>query len=112
MLANGLDQRLVAGQRPHGVGQQQALDLDADAGRGGRGLFDDAADVGLDLDVYKRQREPYPGVLVLSPWNGQVAKREGQADVPEGMSVMQTLAGEVVDVVKNDTVGVLSLIHI
>ena len=51
-------------------------------------------------------REPYPGVLVLSPWNGQVAKREGQADVPEGMSVMQTLAGEVVDVVKNDTVGV------
>lgn len=50
--------------------------------------------------------EPYPGVLVLSPWNGQVAKREGQADVPEGMSVMQTLAGEVVDVVKNDTVGV------
>ena len=39
VLANGLDQRLVAGQRPHGVGQQQALDLDADAGRGGRGLF-------------------------------------------------------------------------
>lgn len=52
------------------------------------------------------EREPYPGVLVLSPWNGQVARREGLADVPEGMSVMQTLAGEVVDVVKNDTVGV------
>lgn len=52
------------------------------------------------------ERESYPGVLVLSPWNGQVARREGQADVPEGMSVMQTLAGEVVDVVKNDTVGV------
>ncbi|MGS1106130.1 hypothetical protein ACVCNH_07760 [Achromobacter anxifer] len=51
-------------------------------------------------------REPYPGVLVLSPWDGQVARRDGQADVPEGMSVMQTLAGEVVDVVKNDTVGV------
>lgn len=51
-------------------------------------------------------REPYPGVLVLSPWNGQVARRQGHADVPEGMSVMQTLAGEVVDVVKNDTVGV------
>ncbi|MDF8360540.1 hypothetical protein [Achromobacter anxifer] len=52
------------------------------------------------------EREPFPGVLVLSPWNGQAAKRDGQADVPEGMSVMQTLAGEVVDVVKNDTVGV------
>ncbi len=51
-------------------------------------------------------REPYPGVLVLSPWNGQAARREGQADVPEGMSVMQTLAGEVVGVVKNDAVGV------
>lgn len=51
-------------------------------------------------------REPPPGVLVLSPWNGQVAKRAGQADVPEGMSVMQTLAGEVVGVVKNETVGV------
>ncbi|MCY1203510.1 hypothetical protein D9M72_150150 [compost metagenome] len=51
-------------------------------------------------------REPYPGVLVLSPWDGQVAKREGGADVPEGMSVMQTLAGEVLDVVENDTVGV------
>lgn len=52
------------------------------------------------------QREPYPGVLVLSPWDGQVAKRAGQADVPEGMSVMQTLAGEVVGVVKNEEVGV------
>lgn len=51
-------------------------------------------------------REPYPGVLVLSPWDGQVARRDGDADVPEGMSVMQTLAGEVVGVVKNDTVGV------
>lgn len=51
-------------------------------------------------------REPYPGVLVLSPWDGQVARRDGEADVPEGMSVMQTLAGEVVGVVKNDTVGV------
>ncbi len=51
-------------------------------------------------------REPYPGVLVLSPWNGEAAKRDGQADVPEGMSVMQTLAGEVVEVVQNDTVGV------
>jgi len=52
------------------------------------------------------EREPYPGVLVLSPWDGQVARRDGQADVPEGMSVMHTLAGEVVGVVKNDTVGV------
>ncbi|WP_447918489.1 hypothetical protein [Achromobacter aegrifaciens] len=52
------------------------------------------------------EREPYPGVLVLSPWDGQVARRDGEADVPEGMSVMQTLAGEVVGVVKNDTVGV------
>jgi len=52
------------------------------------------------------EREPYPGVLVLSPWDGQVARRDGQADVPEGMSVMQTLAGEVVGVVKNDAVGV------
>lgn len=52
------------------------------------------------------QREPYPGVLVLSPWNGQVAKRAGQPDVPEGMSVMQTLTGEVVGIAKNETVGV------
>lgn len=51
-------------------------------------------------------REPFPGVLVLSPWNGQVATRDGQADVPEGMSVMQKLDGEVVGVVGNDTVGV------
>ncbi|MGB3430929.1 hypothetical protein [Achromobacter sp.] len=52
------------------------------------------------------EREPYPGVLVLSPWDGQAARRDGQADVPEGMSVMHTLAGEVVGVVKNDMVGV------
>ncbi len=52
------------------------------------------------------EREPYPGVLALSPWDGQAARRDGEADVPEGMSVMQTLAGEVVGVVKNDTVGV------
>lgn len=52
------------------------------------------------------RREPFPGVLVLSPWNGQAAQRDGAADVPEGMSVMQTLAGEVVEVVKNDAVGV------
>lgn len=51
-------------------------------------------------------REPYPGVLLLSPWNGQAAKRAGHEDVPEGMSVMQTLQGKVLDVVKNDTVGV------
>ncbi|MGY6271756.1 hypothetical protein ACXIUT_18855 [Achromobacter denitrificans] len=51
-------------------------------------------------------REPYPGVLVLSPWNGQAATRAGQADVPEGMSVMQRLDGEVVGIVANETVGV------
>lgn len=51
-------------------------------------------------------REPYPGVLLLSPWNGQAAKRAGHDDVPEGMSIMQTLGGEVIDVVKNENVGV------
>jgi len=51
-------------------------------------------------------REPFPGVLVLSPWNGDVARRDGQPDVPEGMSVRQTLSGEVIDVVRNDAVGV------
>lgn len=51
-------------------------------------------------------REPYPGVLVFSPWNGQAATRAGAEDVPEGMSVMQTLQGEVLDIVKNEAVGV------
>ena len=51
-------------------------------------------------------REPFPGVLVLSPWNGDVARRDGQPDVPEGMSVRQALSGEVIDVVRNDAVGV------
>jgi len=51
-------------------------------------------------------REPYPGVLVFSPWNGMAAQRGGHADVPEGMSVMQTLAGDVVEIVANEAVGV------
>ncbi|EHK66234.1 hypothetical protein [Achromobacter arsenitoxydans] len=51
-------------------------------------------------------REPYPGILVFSPWNGQAAARSGFDDVPEGMSVMQTLQGDVLDVVTNDAAGV------
>jgi len=51
-------------------------------------------------------RGPYPGVLVFSPWHGQSAARAGAEDVPEGMSVMQTLQGEVLEVVKNDAAGV------
>lgn len=52
------------------------------------------------------EREPYPGVLVFSPWNGQAAKRAGQADVPVGMSVMQTQGGEVAGIVENEQAGV------
>ena len=51
-------------------------------------------------------REPYPGILVFSPWNGQAASRPGLEDVPEGMSVMQTLQGQVVDIVENEAAGV------
>ena len=51
-------------------------------------------------------REPFPGVLVFSPWDGQAATRAGFEDVPEGMSVMQTLQGEVVKIVKNEAAGV------
>jgi len=50
--------------------------------------------------------EPYPGILVFSPWNGQSAKRPGHENVPEGQSVMQTLQGEVIDVVENEAAGV------
>jgi hypothetical protein len=50
-------------------------------------------------------REPSPGVLVFTPRNGQPAKRAGSEDVPEGMSVIQTLQGQVIDVVKSETVG-------
>jgi len=53
------------------------------------------------------EREPYPGVLVFSPWNGQAAKRAGHEDVPEGKSVLQTLQGEVVDIVDNEAAGVI-----
>lgn len=53
------------------------------------------------------EREPYPGVLVFSPWNGQAAKRHGHEDVPEGMSVMQTLQGEIIKIVENEAVGVI-----
>lgn len=53
------------------------------------------------------QREPYPGIFVFSPWHGEAAKRPGHEDVPEGKSVMQTLKGEVIDVVDNDAAGVI-----
>ncbi|WP_232312220.1 hypothetical protein [Achromobacter spanius] len=56
--------------------------------------------------VIDGQREPFPGVLVFSPSVGQVAKREGYADVPEGMSVMQALDGTFIGIVNNDEVGV------
>ncbi|MGE8667618.1 MAG: hypothetical protein ACN6PM_07800 [Achromobacter mucicolens] len=51
-------------------------------------------------------REPYPGVLVFSPWNGQAAVRPGHEDVPEGMSVMHTPQGEFIKIVSNEAAGV------
>jgi len=56
--------------------------------------------------VIDGQREPFPGVLVFSPSSGQVAKREGHADVPPGMSVMQAFDGTLLGIVTNDEVGV------
>ncbi len=56
--------------------------------------------------VVDGQREAFPGVLVFSPAAGQVAKKEGQADVPQGMSVMQAFDGTLVGIVTNDEVGV------
>lgn len=73
-----------------------------------RGGFDYAA--GTRVKSIRRvidgRRESFPGVLVFSPRVGQVARREGHADVPEGMSVMQALDGTFLDIVKNDQVGV------
>lgn len=56
--------------------------------------------------VIDGQREPFPGVLVFSPSSGQVAKREGHADVPQGMSVMQAFDGTLLGIVTNEEVGV------
>ena len=53
------------------------------------------------------EREPYPGVLIFSPWHGQAAERPGHQAVPEGMSVMQTLQGEVIKIMNNDAAGVI-----
>lgn len=52
--------------------------------------------------------EPYPGVLVFTPGDGQTATRPGHDDVPEGMSVMQTLQGEVIKIVDNEAAGVFT----
>ncbi len=52
------------------------------------------------------ENEAYPGILVFSPWNGDAATRAGFEDVPEGTSVLQTLQGEVLDIVKNEAAGV------
>jgi hypothetical protein len=51
-------------------------------------------------------REPFPGVLVFSPGDGQVAKRSGHDDVPSGMSVMQALDGTLAGIVENEQAGV------
>ncbi|MFF7396836.1 hypothetical protein ACFZAI_10305 [Achromobacter sp. NPDC008082] len=51
-------------------------------------------------------REPFPGIFVFSPWDGQAAKRDGHDDVPEGMSVMQAFDGTLVGIVTNDSAGV------
>lgn len=51
--------------------------------------------------------EPYPGVLVFTP-SGQAATRPGHDDVPEGMSVMQTLQGEVISILDNEAAGVFT----
>ncbi|WP_454668436.1 hypothetical protein [Achromobacter kerstersii] len=73
-----------------------------------RGGFDYAE--GTQVKTIRRvidgQREPFPGVLVFSPGEGQVARREGHADVPEGMSVMQAFDGTLAGIVTNDEVGV------
>jgi hypothetical protein len=73
-----------------------------------RGGFDYAE--GTQVKTIRRvidgQREPFPGVLVFSPAAGQVAKREGHADVPEGMSVMQAFDGTLAGIVTNEEVGV------
>jgi hypothetical protein len=73
-----------------------------------RGGFDYAE--GTQVKTIRRvidgQREPFPGVLVFSPGEGQVARREGQGDVPEGMSVMQAFDGTLAGIVTNDEVGV------
>lgn len=50
--------------------------------------------------------DPYPGVLVFSPWDGDVARRAGHEDVPDGKSVMQTLDGRLAGIVPNEEVGV------
>jgi hypothetical protein len=49
---------------------------------------------------------PYPGGLVFSPWNGNSAQHAEHEDVPEGMSVVQTLSGELIEIVRNEKVGV------
>lgn len=73
-----------------------------------RGGFDYAE--GTQVKTIRRvidgQREPFPGVLVFSPGEGQVARREGHADVLEGMSVMQAFDGTLAGIVTNDEVGV------
>lgn len=51
-------------------------------------------------------REPFPGIFVFSPGNGQTAARDGHEAVPAGMSVMQAFDGALAGIVKNETVGV------
>jgi hypothetical protein len=45
--------------------------------------------------------------LILSPARGQVAKPDGQPDVPFGNSIVQTVAGEVLAILPNLKAGIV-----
>lgn len=45
--------------------------------------------------------------LILSPVRGQIAKPDGQPDVPFGNSIVQTVAGEVQAILPNPKAGIL-----
>ncbi|WP_266160313.1 hypothetical protein [Dyella silvatica] len=56
--------------------------------------------------VGREQRGKYPGTWVFSPATDKVASYQGHADVPHGMSVLQTASGEVAAVMPSQQAGV------
>jgi hypothetical protein len=52
-------------------------------------------------------RDKYPRTWVFSPQAGAVARYRGHADVPHGMSVVQTAQGDVAAVMPNQDAGIM-----
>ena len=52
-------------------------------------------------------REKHPDTWIFSPAKGMAARYEGHADVPSGMSVLQTKGGELITIAPNENLGII-----